>query len=73
MQRKFVEEQVPVSYPLLTDPERRPLHVPRDLSLPGELPVARAGTAGRPEQRAPFEKLEAAVVALLARNPPAVP
>lgn len=74
VQRKFVEEQVPVSYPLLTIQGDVPDMYRAIERYPANFLIDRAGQLQpAPSNDQPFEKLEAAVDALLAGNPPAVP
>lgn len=74
VQRKFVEQQVSVSYPLLTIEGDVPDMYRTIERYPANFLIDRAGQLQpAPSNDEPFEKLEAAVDALLAGDPPAVP
>ena len=73
VQRKFVEEQVAVSYPLLTVKGDVPDMYRTIERYPATFLIDRAGRLQpAPSNDEPFEKLEAAVDALLAGDPSAV-
>jgi len=66
VQRRFNQEQVPVSYPLLTIAGKVPDMYRNTAQYPANFLIDRAGRLQRaPGSEEPFEKLEAAVNALL--------
>jgi peroxiredoxin len=74
VQRRFVEQQIPVSYPLLTIQGDVPDMYRSIERYPANFLIDRSGQLQRaPGNDEPFEKLEAAIDALLAGHPPTAP